>query len=100
MRMLAECLDSPVSSRAGTECSHLEDLLHTLLSTLEDYRGQYQELACLEDHVRTLDTLLRGSLGATTSQRSSDISISIENALGAFDFLESEDYHEGYGSAR
>ena len=28
------------------------------------------------------------------SARSSDVSISIENALGAFDFLESEDYKD------
>ena len=32
------------------------------------------------------------------SGRCSDVSISIENALGAFDFLESEDYFDGYGS--
>ncbi len=37
---------------------------------------------------------------ATVSPGSSDVSISIENALGAFDFLESEDYEGGYGSSR
>ena len=36
----------------------------------------------------------------TGSNGSSDVSISIENALGAFDFLESEDYEGGYGSSR
>ena len=30
---------------------------------------------------------------------SKEITQSIENALGAFDFLEAEDYHDGYGSA-
>ena len=30
--------------------------------------------------------------GGATGSRSSDVSISVETALGAFDFLESEDY--------
>lgn len=37
---------------------------------------------------------------AAASPDPSDVSISIENALGAFDFLESEDYEGGYGSSR
>ena len=41
----------------------------------------------------------QGESGAETPSSTKDITQSIENALGAFDFLEAEYYHDGYGSA-
>jgi hypothetical protein len=95
MRLLADSLESPSSRQS--DIGAIEDMLHNLASTLEDYRGQYPELLKLEEQIHLLDLLIKRSLGAGSS-RSSNVSISIENALGAFDFLETEDYEAGYGS--
>lgn len=74
---------------AKDEATNIEDALHNLSTCLEDYHGQYRELEKLEDIVVTLEQVLRKH--SRCSSRSSSISISIENALGAFDFLDTED---------
>ncbi|XP_063400417.1 rho family-interacting cell polarization regulator 2-like isoform X5 [Mytilus trossulus] len=71
------------------EPTNVEDVLHSLMTTLEDYHGQYRELEKLEDVVVMLEQILRKH--SRCSSRSSSISISIESALGAFDFLNTEE---------
>ncbi|CAC5400599.1 unnamed protein product [Mytilus coruscus] len=71
------------------EPTNVEDALHSLMTTLEDYHGQYRELEKLEDVVVMLEQILRKH--SRCSSRSSSISISIESALGAFDFLNTEE---------
>ncbi|XP_074659944.1 rho family-interacting cell polarization regulator 2-like [Tubulanus polymorphus] len=81
---------NPLLRSSTIEHSTLEEALVSLQTVLEDYRGQYSELQKLEEQVAALDMLLRRTSGALSS-RSSNVSISIESALGAFDFLEEED---------
>ncbi|XP_014663757.1 PREDICTED: protein FAM65B-like [Priapulus caudatus] len=68
----------------------LEQAVLSLSTTLEDYQGQYPELNNLEQQVEMLKDLLKASHGSGHSSRSSSISISVESALGCFDFLNSE----------
>ncbi|KAL4224801.1 Family with sequence similarity 65 member [Mactra antiquata] len=68
---------------------NIEDVLHNLSSSLEDYHGQYTELQKLEDLVKLAQKLIRKQF--RSSSRSSSISVSIESALEAFDFLDTED---------
>lgn len=70
----------------------LEDVLHSLRSSLEDYHGQYTELQRLEELLRTIEKLTRKH--SRSSSRSSSISVSIESALEAFDFLDTEEATE------
>ena len=55
-RMAASCFDS---SFAKQEPLTLEEALHELKTTLEDYQGQYVELQRLEEQVHALDRLLK-----------------------------------------
>ena len=57
MRLLADSLESP-SSRHSDSAS-IEELLHNLGTTLEDYRGQYPELLKLEEQIHLLDLLVK-----------------------------------------
>ena len=41
------------------EPTNIEDALHSLMTTLEDYHGQYRELEKLEDVVVMLEQILR-----------------------------------------
>ncbi|XP_064634122.1 rho family-interacting cell polarization regulator 1-like isoform X2 [Lineus longissimus] len=93
MRMLADSIED--SSVSRQEYASLEEALQSLITVLEDYQGQYSELQKLEEQVAILDEMLasnvfEGNTGALDTQ-SADMSISIENALMAFDFLETED---------
>ncbi|CAH1786452.1 unnamed protein product [Owenia fusiformis] len=88
MRLLTDSLEN--TTDAGNKSNSLEDALYSLITVLEDYQGQYTELQNLEEQVAKLDKLLKKRMGAG-SGRSSNVSISIESALEAFDFLESED---------
>ncbi|XP_027896405.1 rho family-interacting cell polarization regulator 1 isoform X1 [Xiphophorus couchianus] len=64
--------------------SELEDALEILLSSLDDYRGQFPELQTLEQNLRLLQVTLKG----TSHSRSASLaSLSVESALGSFDFL-------------
>ncbi|XP_053384673.1 rho family-interacting cell polarization regulator 2-like isoform X2 [Mercenaria mercenaria] len=71
---------------------NIEDVLHTLTSSLEDYHGQYTELQKLEDLIKFAQKLIRKQF--RSSSRSSSISVSIESALEAFDFLDTEEAFE------
>uniref|UniRef100_A0A3Q2DNJ1 Protein FAM65A-like n=1 Tax=Cyprinodon variegatus TaxID=28743 RepID=A0A3Q2DNJ1_CYPVA len=68
----------------GVVDSELEDSLEILLTTLDDYRGQFPELQGLEDNLRLLQVTLKGG---SHSRRASLVSFSVESALGSFDFL-------------
>ncbi|XP_052800054.1 rho family-interacting cell polarization regulator 2-like isoform X3 [Mya arenaria] len=84
----------PMPSSHGDEncVLNIEDVIHNLSSTLEDYHGQYPVLQKLEDLVKFTQKLIRKQF--RNSSRSSSISVSIESALEAFDFLESEEGQE------
>ncbi len=56
MRLLADSLDSPSSRHS--ECESIEDAIHNLSSSLEDYRGHYPELHHLEEHIAQLKALV------------------------------------------
>ncbi|XP_054888981.1 rho family-interacting cell polarization regulator 1 isoform X2 [Poeciliopsis prolifica] len=64
--------------------SELENALEILLSSLDDYRGQFPELQTLEQNLRLLQVTLKGS---SHSRSASLASLSVESALGSFDFL-------------
>ncbi|XP_047238839.1 rho family-interacting cell polarization regulator 1 isoform X2 [Girardinichthys multiradiatus] len=64
--------------------SELEDALEILLSALDDYRGQFPELQTLEQNIRLLQVTLKGG---SHSCSASLASLSVESALGSFDFL-------------
>ncbi|ELT93088.1 hypothetical protein CAPTEDRAFT_185150 [Capitella teleta] len=94
MRLLAESVNTDV--RNGTTTHSLNEALQSLRMNLEDYQGRYPELQTLEEQIHYLDRILQkassgGSL-ATEGIVQSESNASIENALGAFDFLEQEAY--------
>ncbi|KAM4614328.1 rho family-interacting cell polarization regulator 1 isoform 1-T2 [Discoglossus pictus] len=68
--------------------SGLEDAISSLNSSLDDYRGQFPELQTLEREVKHLEELLMQRQGVFRS-RASSISLTVENALESFDFLNS-----------
>ncbi|XP_064601476.1 rho family-interacting cell polarization regulator 1-like isoform X2 [Liolophura sinensis] len=71
------------------EAATLEEALSNLSTALEDFQGHYTELQKLEEVVSTLECMLRRR--SRSSSQSSNVSVSIESALGAFDFLNTED---------
>lgn len=72
-----------------TDSSNLEDALNSLSLSLEDVRGRYHELQKIEELTDVLRSLLKKN--SRSSSCSSNISVSIEHALEAFDFLNTED---------
>ena len=56
MGLLADSLQSSVLRQ---EVLTLEEALHSLRTTLEDYRGQYLELQKVEEQVHLLDQMLK-----------------------------------------
>ncbi|XP_068116828.1 rho family-interacting cell polarization regulator 1 isoform X2 [Hyperolius riggenbachi] len=65
----------------------LEEAMSSLSSSLDDYRGQFPELQALEREIKHLEEiLLRKGLFRS---RASSISLTVENALESFDFLNS-----------
>uniref|UniRef100_A0A665UXA2 RHO family interacting cell polarization regulator 1 n=1 Tax=Echeneis naucrates TaxID=173247 RepID=A0A665UXA2_ECHNA len=73
----------------GNDCSvdfELEDALGALVSSLDDYRGQFPELQLLEQELRLLQV--------THSRSPSVVSLTVETALGSFDFLNASDWEE------
>ncbi|XP_061177903.1 rho family-interacting cell polarization regulator 1-like isoform X2 [Saccostrea echinata] len=72
---------------------HIEDALNSLSASLEDYHGQYRELEKLEDVVVMLEQVLRKE--SRCSSRTGSICVSVQDALGAFDFLDTEVTEEG-----
>ncbi|KAL8580671.1 hypothetical protein ACOMHN_004713 [Nucella lapillus] len=74
------------------EAGSVEEALYSLNTSLEDFRGHYSELQVLEETVAALEAFIRKqSRGSRCNSRSSSISVSIESALEAFDFLNTED---------
>ncbi|KAJ8335612.1 hypothetical protein SKAU_G00389540 [Synaphobranchus kaupii] len=65
----------------------VEEALNAVISSLDDYRGQFPELQVLEQELR----LLEGALTGRSRSRSSSVSLTVENALGSFDFLNTSD---------
>ncbi|XP_022054314.2 rho family-interacting cell polarization regulator 1 isoform X1 [Acanthochromis polyacanthus] len=93
----ADCL-----SRNGDSVvdNQLEDALGTVVSSLDDYRGQFPELQLLEQELKLLQVTLKGG---RHSRSPSVASLTVETALGSFDFLntsEWEDEEEEKGDRR
>ncbi|XP_068579103.1 rho family-interacting cell polarization regulator 1-like isoform X2 [Cebidichthys violaceus] len=84
----ADCLsregDGPVDSG-------LEDALAAVVSSLDDYRGQFPELQILEQELKLLQVTLKGG---RHSRSPSVVSLTVETALGSFDFLNTSDWEE------
>ncbi|TRY65526.1 hypothetical protein DNTS_029110 [Danionella cerebrum] len=68
----------------------VEDALSAVLSSLDDYRGQFPELQVLEQELKQLEE----TLTARSRSRSSSVSLTVETALGSFDFLNTSDLEE------
>ncbi|XP_041078106.1 rho family-interacting cell polarization regulator 1 isoform X2 [Polyodon spathula] len=94
----AEDTWAALSEKAKPVDSGVEEALNTLISTLDDYRGQFPELQLLEQETRHLeDILMRQGL---CRSRSSSISLTVEHALESFDFLNTHDLEDsGSGSS-
>ncbi|XP_062276272.1 rho family-interacting cell polarization regulator 1 isoform X1 [Scomber scombrus] len=84
----ADCL-----SREGNKLvdSGLEDALGNVVSSLDDYRGQFPELQLLEQELKLLQVTLKGG---RHSRSPSVVSLTVETALGSFDFLNTSDMEE------
>ncbi|XP_077549879.1 rho family-interacting cell polarization regulator 2-like isoform X3 [Haemaphysalis longicornis] len=78
----------PSSSSAP---SPLRDAVQGLSACLEDIQGHYPELLSLEQSIAELDRLLRRRSHHRRGSTGSNVSISVESALGCFDFLDSEE---------
>uniref|UniRef100_A0A665UXE9 RHO family interacting cell polarization regulator 1 n=1 Tax=Echeneis naucrates TaxID=173247 RepID=A0A665UXE9_ECHNA len=79
----------------GNDCSvdfELEDALGALVSSLDDYRGQFPELQLLEQELRLLQVTLKVRMEHSRSP--SVVSLTVETALGSFDFLNASDWEE------
>ncbi|XP_070827681.1 rho family-interacting cell polarization regulator 1 isoform X3 [Chaetodon trifascialis] len=69
----------------------LEDALGAVVSSLDDYRGQFPELQLLEQELKLLQVTLKGG---KHSRSPSMVSLTVETALGSFDFLNTSDWEE------
>ncbi|XP_009291854.1 rho family-interacting cell polarization regulator 1 isoform X3 [Danio rerio] len=94
--LLAEKSGSLVDSRSvgGLEGQSvdngLEEALSGVLSSLDDYRGQFPELQVLEQELKMLEE----TLTTRSRSRSSSVSLTVETALESFDFLNTSDLEE------
>ncbi|XP_062402666.1 rho family-interacting cell polarization regulator 1 isoform X2 [Sardina pilchardus] len=68
----------------------LDEALTGVISSLDDYRGQFPELQVLEQELRLLEQALSGC----SRSRSSSVSLTVETALESFDFLNTSDLEE------
>ncbi|XP_073709689.1 rho family-interacting cell polarization regulator 1 isoform X2 [Misgurnus anguillicaudatus] len=75
------------SLEAQSPDSCLGEALSAVMSSLDDYRGQFPELQVLEQELKLLEEALR----ARSRSRSSSVSLTVETALGSFDFLNTSD---------
>uniref|UniRef100_A0A4W4HB70 FAM65 N-terminal domain-containing protein n=1 Tax=Electrophorus electricus TaxID=8005 RepID=A0A4W4HB70_ELEEL len=80
--------EDSVTGRAAD--SSVEEALAAALSSLDDYRGQFPELQVLEQELKLLEEALTGR----SRSPSSSTSLTVETALGCFDFLNSSDPDE------
>ncbi|XP_060779927.1 rho family-interacting cell polarization regulator 1 isoform X2 [Neoarius graeffei] len=70
--------------------SGLNEALSTLLSSLDDYRGQFPELQVLEQELHLLEEALTGR----SRSRASSVSLTVETALESFSFLNTSDLED------
>ncbi|XP_058849847.1 rho family-interacting cell polarization regulator 1-like isoform X2 [Acipenser ruthenus] len=89
----AEDTRAAPSEKAKPVDSGVEEALNTLISTLDDYRGQFPELQLLEQETRHLEEILMQRQGLCRS-RASSISLTVEHALESFDFLNTHDLED------
>ncbi|KAK2841788.1 hypothetical protein Q5P01_011988 [Channa striata] len=75
----------------GAVDNGLEDALGAVVSSLDDYRGQFPELQILEQELKLLQVTLKGG---RHSRSASVVSLTVETALGSFDFLNTSDWEE------
>ncbi|XP_063335124.1 rho family-interacting cell polarization regulator 1 isoform X3 [Pelmatolapia mariae] len=75
----------------GPVDSGLEDALVAVLSSIDDYRGPFSELQLLEQELKLLQVTLKGG---RHSRSPSVVSLTVETALGSFDFLNGSDWEE------
>uniref|UniRef100_UPI0037E78E9E rho family-interacting cell polarization regulator 1 n=1 Tax=Semicossyphus pulcher TaxID=241346 RepID=UPI0037E78E9E len=75
----------------GPVDSGVEDALAAVVSSLDDYRGQFPELQILEQELKLLQVTLKGG---KHSRSPSVVSLTVETALGSFDFLNTSDWEE------
>ncbi|KAK5867975.1 hypothetical protein PBY51_012426 [Eleginops maclovinus] len=83
--------DSPSRESGGPVDSGLEDALTAMVSSLDDYRGQFPELQLLEHELKLLQVTLKGG---RHSRSPSVVSLTVETALCSFDFLNTSDCEE------
>ncbi|KAF0040466.1 hypothetical protein F2P81_006364 [Scophthalmus maximus] len=83
--------DGPSREGGGPVDSGLEDALGAVISSLDDYRGQFPELQFLEQELKLLQVTLKGG---RHSRSPSVVSLTVETALGSFDFLNTSDCEE------
>ncbi|CAL8263721.1 unnamed protein product [Merluccius merluccius] len=74
----------------GLVDSGVEEALEMVVSSLDDYRGQFPELQLLEQELRLLQLTLKVRGGVSPSI----VSLTVETALGSFDFLNGSDADE------
>ncbi|KAA0714938.1 Rho family-interacting cell polarization regulator 1 [Triplophysa tibetana] len=77
-----------LEARSSESC--LEEALSAVMSSLDDYRGQFPELQVLEQELK----LLEKALTVQNRSRSSSVSLTVETALESFDFLNTSDLDE------
>ncbi|XP_074534121.1 rho family-interacting cell polarization regulator 1 isoform X2 [Halichoeres trimaculatus] len=75
----------------GPVDSGLEEALSAVVSSMDDYRGQFPELQILEQELKLLQVTLKGG---KHSRSPSVVSLTVETALGSFDFLNTSDWEE------
>ncbi|XP_033940792.1 rho family-interacting cell polarization regulator 1 isoform X2 [Pseudochaenichthys georgianus] len=83
--------ESPSRGSGGPVDSGLEDALTAVVSSLDDYRGQFPELQLLEQELKLLQVTLKGG---RHSRSPSVVSLTVETALCSFDFLNTSDCEE------
>uniref|UniRef100_A0A8B9LKN7 RHO family interacting cell polarization regulator 1 n=1 Tax=Astyanax mexicanus TaxID=7994 RepID=A0A8B9LKN7_ASTMX len=81
-------VEKPENKAAAQEMvSGLEEALSAVVSSLDDYRGQFPELQVLEQELKLLEE-------GRSRSRSSSVSLTVETALGSFDFLNTSDLED------
>ncbi|XP_076338823.1 rho family-interacting cell polarization regulator 2-like isoform X3 [Tachypleus tridentatus] len=79
------------SSSVGShvDSSSLYEIVHSLGTCLEDIQGQYPELLPLQQSLIEMERVFRKDVGSGKESSGSRVSMSVESALGCFDFLNS-----------
>ncbi|XP_034542122.1 rho family-interacting cell polarization regulator 1 isoform X2 [Notolabrus celidotus] len=80
-----------VAEGDGPVDSGLEEALSAVVSSMDDYRGQFPELQIMEQELKLLQVTLKGG---KHSRSPSVVSLTVETALGSFDFLNTSDWEE------